>query len=72
MGIIHRIQFYFLKTAMRIRLDVRMRTVVVLIGGRLTGIYFLYLLFVTTYLHQSKKVSILPPSDVNPKPVPSR
>jgi hypothetical protein len=34
----------------------------------LSTIYFL----VTTHLRQGKKVSILPPGDVNPRPVPSR
>jgi hypothetical protein len=33
---------------------------------------FCHLLFVTTYLHQGKKVSILPPGDVNLGPVASR
>jgi hypothetical protein len=36
------------------------------------GIYFLYLLSVTMHRRQCKKVSILPPGDVNPRPVPSR
>jgi hypothetical protein len=30
------------------------------------------LLFVTTHLRQGKKISILPPGDVNPRAVPSR
>jgi hypothetical protein len=34
----------FLKTAVRIRLDVHIRTIVVLKGGKLTRIYFLQLL----------------------------
>jgi hypothetical protein len=38
----------------------------------LIGIYFLHLLTVTTHRRQGKKVSILPPGDVNPRPVPSR
>jgi hypothetical protein len=33
---------------------------------------FYNLLFVTTHLRQGKKVSLLPPGDVNPRPVPSR
>jgi hypothetical protein len=53
------------------------RTIVVLTGGELTGIYFLYLLFViyfsvTTHLRQGKKVSILMPGDVDSGPVASR
>jgi hypothetical protein len=60
----------FLKTAMRIHVDAYLRTIVVLTGGKLTGIYFLqFTFFVTTYLHQGKKVSLLPPGDVNPGPV---
>jgi hypothetical protein len=35
----------FLKTAVRIRLDAHIMTIVVLIGGKLMGIYFLHLLF---------------------------
>jgi cytochrome c biogenesis protein ResB len=62
----------FLKTAVRMHVDAHIRTIVVLIGGKLTAIYFLYLLFVTTHLRQGKKVSILPPGDVNSGPVPSR
>jgi hypothetical protein len=59
-----------------IRLDGYIRIIVVLIGGRLIGIYFLYLLYViyysiTTHLRQDKKVNILPPGDVNPGPIPS-
>jgi hypothetical protein len=61
----------------RICFNAHIRTIVVLIGGKLTGIYFLYLLFViyfsvTTHLHQGKKVSILVPSDVDSGPVASR
>jgi hypothetical protein len=46
------------------------RTIVVLTGGKLTGIYFLYLLYVnyfsiTTHLRHGKKVTILVPGDVN-------
>jgi hypothetical protein len=67
----------FLKTAVRIRLDAYIRTIVVLIGGKLTGIYFLHLFYpiyfsVTTHLRQGKKVSILLSCDVNLRPVPSR
>jgi hypothetical protein len=71
----------FSKTAVRIRLDAHIRTIVVLAGGKLTGIYFLYLLsvftfynllLVTMHLRQGKKVSILMPSDVNSGPVASR
>jgi hypothetical protein len=62
----------FLKTTVRICLDARIRTIVILTGGKLTGIYFLHLLSVTTYRRQGRKVSIIPPGDVNPGLVPSR
>jgi hypothetical protein len=67
----------FSKTLVRIRLDAHIRTIVVLTGGKLTGIYLLYLLFVTTHLRQGKKVSVIPPDplsqgDVNPGLVASR
>jgi hypothetical protein len=62
---------------MRICLDAHIRTIVVLTGGKLIGIYLLYLLYViyfsiTTHLCQGKKVSILVPGDVNSSPVASR
>jgi hypothetical protein len=57
---------------MRIRLDAHIRTIIVLTGGKLTGIYFLQLLSVMMHLRQGKKVSILPSGDVNLEPVPSR
>jgi hypothetical protein len=41
MGIIHRVRSYFQKTTVRICLDAHIRIVVVLIGGKLTGIYSL-------------------------------
>jgi hypothetical protein len=58
----------------RIRFDAYIRTIVVLIGGKLIGIYLLYLLYaiyfsITTHLRQGKKVSILVPGDVNSGPV---
>jgi hypothetical protein len=59
---------------MRIRLDAHIRTIVVITGGKLTGIYFPYLLStiyfcVTTHRRQKgKKVRILLPGDVNPGP----
>jgi hypothetical protein len=67
----------FLETAVRIRLEAHIRTIVVLTGGKLTGIYFLHLLyasyyFITTHLQKGKKLSILPSGDVNPIPIPSR
>jgi hypothetical protein len=67
----------FLKTVVRICLDAHIRTIVALTGGKLTEIYFLYLLYanyfsVMTHLHQGKKVSILVPGDVNSGPVASR
>jgi hypothetical protein len=55
-----------------IRLDVHIRTIVVLTDGKLTVIYFAHLLSVITHQRQGKKVSILPPDDVNPGPIPSR
>jgi hypothetical protein len=67
----------FLKSAVMIRLDAHIRTVVVLTGGKLTGIYLMYLLYaiyfsVTTHLRQGKKISILVPGDVNSGPIASR
>jgi hypothetical protein len=61
----------------RICLDAHIRTIVVIIGGKQTGIYFLCFLYaiyfcVTAHLRQGKKVSILSSGDVNPGPVPSR
>jgi hypothetical protein len=40
----------FSKTAVRIRLDAHITTIVVLTGDKLTGIYFLYLLSVIYFL----------------------
>jgi hypothetical protein len=53
------------------------RTIVILTGGKLTAIYFLYLLsanllFAMTYLLQGKKVSIFMHGDVNSGPIASR
>jgi hypothetical protein len=67
----------FLKTTARKHLEAHIRTIVVLTGGKLTGIYFLHFLyaiyyFVMMHLRQGKKVSILPLGDVNFEPVPSR
>jgi hypothetical protein len=67
----------FLKTVVRIHLDAHIRTIIVLTGGKLIGIYFLYLLYViyfsvTMHLRQGKNVSILSPGDANPGPVVSR
>jgi hypothetical protein len=61
----------------RIRFNASISTIVVLTGGRLTGIYFLYLLSaiyfsVMTHLRQGKEVSILMPGDVDSDPVASR
>jgi hypothetical protein len=61
----------------RIRFIAHIRTIVVLTGGKLIGIYFLYLLpaiyfSVTTHLRQGKKVSILVLGDVDSDPVASR
>jgi hypothetical protein len=60
----------FSKTVLMIRLDAHIRTIVVLAGGKLTGIYFLYLLytiyfFITTHRRKYKKVSFIPSGDVN-------
>jgi hypothetical protein len=57
---------------MRICLDGHIKTIVVLTGGKLIEIYFQHLLYVTTHRRQGKKVSIIPPGDLNPGPVPSR
>jgi hypothetical protein len=40
----------FLKTTVRIRLDAHIMTIVVLTGGKLTGFYFLSLLYQLTIL----------------------
>jgi hypothetical protein len=56
----------------RIHFNARIRTIVVVTGGKLIGIYFWYLLSITTHLRQRKKVSILPLSDVNIGPIASR
>jgi hypothetical protein len=58
-------------------LYIYIRTIVVLIGGKLTDFYFLHLLYiiyhsVTTHIRSGKKVSILSSGDVNSGPVPSR
>jgi hypothetical protein len=65
----------FSKTMVRIVLDAHIRTILVLTGGKLTGIYFSYLLStiylsVTTHRRRGKKVSILPPGDGNLGPDP--
>jgi hypothetical protein len=62
---------------MRIHFNARIRTIVVLTGGKLIGIYFLYLFSanyfsVMTHLRQGKKVSILVPGDMDFGPVASR
>jgi hypothetical protein len=62
----------FLKTY-----DAHIMTIVVLTGSKLIGFYFFHLLYaiyyyVTMHLRPGKKVSILPPNDVNPWPIPSR
>jgi hypothetical protein len=40
----------FLKIAMRKRLEAHIRTIVVLTGGKLTGIYFMHLLYTIYFL----------------------
>jgi hypothetical protein len=67
----------FLKIVERIRLDAHIRIIVVLIGGKLRGFYFLHLLYtiyysVTTHLQQGKKVSILLSGEANLGPIPLR
>jgi hypothetical protein len=76
-GVIHHVWPYFWKPMVRKCLDAHIRTILVLTGGKLIGFYIvpsLYAIYflVTTHLWQGKKVSILPPGDVNPRPIPSR
>jgi hypothetical protein len=54
-GVMHHVQSYFRKPTVRKHLEAHIRTILVLIGGKLTGFYFLHLLYaiyysVTTYL----------------------
>jgi hypothetical protein len=49
-GIIHHIRSYFQKPTVRIWLDAHIRTIVVLIGGKVTWIYFLPLLHAIYFL----------------------
>jgi hypothetical protein len=44
-GIIHHVRSYFQKPMVRIRLDVHIRTILVLIGGKIIEIYFLQFIF---------------------------
>jgi hypothetical protein len=44
-GVTYYIWLYFRKPTVRIHLDAHIRTIVVLTGGKLAGIYFLHLLF---------------------------
>jgi hypothetical protein len=67
----------FSKPMVKKHVDVHIRTIVILTGGKLTRIYFLHLLYVIyfsvmTHLRIGKKVSFLPLSDVNPGPIPLR
>jgi hypothetical protein len=71
-SIVPRWRPYFQKFMVRIRLGAHIRTIVVLTGGKLIGIYFPYLLSVMTHRWQGKKVCIFPPGDVNLGPIPSR
>jgi hypothetical protein len=62
MIIIHHVRSYFQKTAVRIRVDAHIRTIVVLTDGKINRIYFLPLLsviyfFVTTHRRKGKEVS---------------
>jgi hypothetical protein len=76
-GVIYHVRSYFQKPTVRKRLEAHIRSIVVLTGGKLTGTYFMYLLYaiyfsVMIHLRLGKKVSILPPGDGNPRPIPSR
>jgi hypothetical protein len=76
-SIIRHWRSYFRKPTVRICFNDRIRTILVLTGGKLTGIYFLYLLSaiyfsVMTHLRQGKKVSIIEPGDVDSDPIASR
>jgi hypothetical protein len=76
-GIIHHVRSYFKKHTVRICLEAHIRTIVGLTCGKLTEIYFLYLLYaiyysVTMHIQKGKKVNLLLPGDVNPRPIPSR
>jgi hypothetical protein len=58
-------------------LDAHIRTIVVLIGGNLTGFYFPHLFYaiyysVTTHIRKGKKISFLSSGDVNPGPALSK
>jgi hypothetical protein len=62
LDIIHCLRPNFQKLTVRMRLDSRIRTIVVLTGGKLTGFYFLYLFYaiyysVTTHRQKGKKLS---------------
>jgi hypothetical protein len=77
MSVIHHVRSYLQKPTVRKYLDAHIRTIVVLTGGKLTGFYFLHLLYtiyysIATHLRQGKKASFLSPGDVNPGSVPSR
>jgi hypothetical protein len=77
MDVIHLIRLYFQKPTVRKHLEAHIMTIVVLLGDKLTGIYFLHFLYaiyysVMTHLRRGKKVSILSPGDANPGSVPSR
>jgi hypothetical protein len=69
MRIIHHQRPYFQKPTVRIRLGAHIRTIVVLIGGKLIGIYFLHLLSITTHQQQGNEINILPLGDVNLVPI---
>jgi hypothetical protein len=56
----------------RICIDANIRTIIVLIGDKLTWIYFPHLLFIMTHQRQGKKIIILPLGDVDLGPIPSR
>jgi hypothetical protein len=50
MGILRYVWSHFFKSPVRIRLDAHIRTIVVLTGGKVTEIYFLYLLTAIYFL----------------------
>jgi hypothetical protein len=65
----------FLKTYSEDMLRCSYKDLLVSKGGKLTGFYFLhllYLIYYLTHLLKGKKVSFLPLGDVNPGPGPSR
>jgi hypothetical protein len=71
-GVIHHVRSYLWKPTMRKCLDAHSLNRWQAHMNLLLVFTFCNLLFVTTHLRQCKKVSILPPGDVNPGSVVSR